>query len=160
MPERKRIILVYLATAAGSLAWLGGIFLAPYLRSRHSAFSGFVYAIFAPVCHQVAARSFGLWGCPLAVCARCLGIYLGFLAGVGLYPLLRRFRKVKLPPQSLFIAVSVPIVVDTLGNFLKLWSTPNWPRLAIGFLWGVILPFYFITGLAELALHRRNQNNP
>jgi uncharacterized membrane protein len=157
MPERKRIILVYVATAVGLLAWLGGIFLAPYLKSRHSAFSGFVYAIFAPVCHQLPSRSFYLWGHPLAVCARCLGIYLGFLVGVVLYPLFRGFRRVELPPVPLFIAVSAPIVVDTLGNFLGLWSTPHWPRLVLGLLWGVILPFYFMAGMAELTLRRGGQ---
>jgi uncharacterized membrane protein len=36
---------------------------------------------FSRVCHQEAGRSFWLWGAPVAVCARCLGIYLGAAAG-------------------------------------------------------------------------------
>ena len=39
---------------------------------------------FSRVCHQEAARSFWLWGAPVAVCARCLGIYLGAAAGAWL----------------------------------------------------------------------------
>lgn len=43
-----------------------------------------ILAFFAPVCHQDAARSFWFLGAPVAVCARCLGIYLGAAAGVWL----------------------------------------------------------------------------
>jgi len=27
--------------------------------------------------------------------------------------------------------------------------TSNWPRFATGFIWGIILPFYFIIGLTD-----------
>ena len=37
---------------------------------------------FALVCHQQPARSFFLFGGTVAVCARCLGIYLGAAAGL------------------------------------------------------------------------------
>jgi hypothetical protein len=51
-----------------------------------------------------------------------------------------------------FLSVSAPIVLDTLGNFSGLWSTPKMVRFATGVPWGAILPFYFITGVAELVL--------
>jgi len=139
-------------TCAGAVAWFAGIFLAPYLKSRSSPWQALVYAIYAPVCHQTASRSFHCFGQSLAVCARCLGIYLGFLAGLGFYPLARGFRRVRLPPTRLFLFVSAPIVLDTLGNFSGLWSTSEIVRFATGVPWGAILPFYFITGIAELVL--------
>jgi len=37
---------------------------------------------FALVCHQHAERSFAFFGGSVAVCARCLGIYLGVAAGL------------------------------------------------------------------------------
>jgi len=37
---------------------------------------------FALVCHQQPERSFVLFGASVAVCARCLGIYLGAAAGL------------------------------------------------------------------------------
>jgi uncharacterized membrane protein len=148
---RNRILSVYLATLIGILAWLGAIVLAPYLRSRGVPLGRFIYFCFSPVCHQIPGRSFSVFGYPMAVCARCLGIYFGFLAGMGVYPLLRGFSKIQLPKMKIFLAVSLPIVADTAGNLLGLWATANVFRLATGILWGTILPFYFVTGLAELA---------
>ena len=151
--------MLYVITAIGISAWLGAIFWAPYLRSHASPWQGLVYAVFSPVCHQIPSRSFHILGQPLAVCARCLGIYSGFLSGVVLYPFLRGFLEVSVPRTRLFILVSLPIGLDTLGNFIGLWSTANEVRFATGLLWGAILPFYFITGLADLALRRKKNGS-
>ena len=153
-PGWKRIALVYGLTAAGTLAWLAGIFLAPYLRSRGFRWAGLVYALYSPVCHQLPSRSFRSWGFPLGVCARCLGIYLGFAAGVALYPVIRGFRRVRLPRVKTFFWFSAPIVIDTAGVVLGIWDSSAPVRLALGLLWGAILPFYFIAGFAELRFRR------
>lgn len=149
--------LTYLITTIAYFLWLGGILLAPYLRSRSSPWAGFAYAIYSPVCHQAAGRSLRCFGQPLAVCARCTGIYLGFLLGLGLYPLLRGWRRLSLPGSRLFFSVSAPIILDTGANFLRLWQTPNAIRLATGVVWGIILPFYFITGIADLVISRKKK---
>jgi uncharacterized membrane protein len=156
----KTILTVYIFVAAGTAAWLGAIFWAPYLRSHFSPWQGFAYAIFSPVCHQISSRSFHFLGQPLAVCARCLGIYSGFLIGVLLYPFLRGFCRLTLPRTKVFLFVSLPIVTDTLGNFVRLWDTSNEVRFATGLLWGAILPLYFITGLADLALQHKKRPSP
>jgi uncharacterized membrane protein len=147
----NRILLVYLATLIGILAWLGAIVLAPYLKSRGIPLAGFLYFCFSTVCHQIPGRSLSAFGYPMAVCARCLGVYIGFLVGMALYPVLRGFSKVRLPKMKIFLTVSLPIVADTAGNLLGLWATANLLRLATGILWGTILPFYWVTGLTELA---------
>jgi uncharacterized membrane protein len=152
---RRTVLLTFLITAMAYSLWLGGILLAPYLRSRSSPWSGLAYAVYSPVCHQVAGRSLLCFGQPLAVCARCTGIYLGFLLGLGLYPLLRGWRRISLPAGRVFIIVSAPIMLDTAGNFLRLWQTPNAVRLATGVFWGTILPFYFIAGIADLFISRQ-----
>ena len=154
---KNRILLVYLATLVGILAWLGAIALAPYLKSRGIPLERFLYFCFSPVCHQIPGRSFSLFGYPMAVCARCLGIYSGFLAGLGLYPLLRGLARARLPRMKTFLALSLPIVVDTAGNLFGLWASTNVLRLATGILWGSVLPFYFVTGLAELALRGKKR---
>jgi uncharacterized membrane protein len=156
-PGRKKITLVYGLTAAGTLVWLAGIFLAPLLRSLDLRWAGLVYALYSPVCHQLPSRSLWAWGFPLAVCARCLGIYLGFGAGVAFYPVIRGFHRVRLPETKAFLAFSAPIVIDTAGNFLGIWRSPGPARLALGLLWGSILPYYLITGFAELHLRRRGE---
>lgn len=158
LPPDKRIILsVYLSTAGLIILWLGAIIWAPYLRSHSSPWQGFVYAVFSPVCHQIESRSFFLFGQPLAVCSRCLGIYIGCLAGIGLYPFLRGFNRIEVPRKDVFIYLSFPIVIDTVGNFAGLWHTTNLARFVTGLIWGAVLPFYFITGIADLLLARSSR---
>lgn len=154
--NRRRAVRIYALTAAGILAWLAAIFAAPWLRSRGSGGAGFFYACFAPICHQISDRSFFFWGWPLAVCARCFGIYAGFAGGVLLYPFRRGFFSPVLPATKTLILVSVPVVVDTAGNFLGFWDTPGALRFLTGLLWGLILPFYFLTGLIELSTRPRS----
>jgi len=147
---KSKIVVVYILAISIIIIWITAIFLAPYLRNRAWPGYIFIYSLFSPICHQNPARSFFIFGYPLAVCSRCLGIYIGFLGGVIIYPLFRGFSSLSLPRTKYFLALSLPIGVDTLGNFFRLWSTSNWPRFVLGFVWGIILPFYFITGLAEL----------
>ena len=157
MKRKQRILLVYYLTLGGIIIWLGVIFLAPYLRSHDSSLSAFAYLVFTPICHQIPSRSFHLFGEPLAVCARCLGIYFGALGGTGLYPLINGFSKLALPKARIFILVSVPIIIDAGGNFLNLWVSSHWIRFMTGFLWGLILPFYFIVGVSDFVLKRAQE---
>lgn len=156
---------VYGATVLGSLAWLGAVLLAPYLRSRgHGAVASFIYAIFAPVCHQIPGRSFHLAGFPMAVCGRCLGIYAGFQAGLLGYPLIERLSarsnpgsppfRCRLPRPRVFLALSLPIGLDFAAGLFGLWDSRNAVRLATGVLWGVLLPFYFLPGVLGLFARR------
>jgi uncharacterized membrane protein len=151
---RKAVRPVLGLTLLGTLAWLAAIFLAPLLRSRSSGAAPFFYALFSPICHQIPERSFFLRGFPLAVCGRCLGIYAGFLAGLVLYPFVRGFSRIALPAARLFVLMSVPVGLDFLIGFLKVWQSPIEVRFATGFLWGVLLPYYFVTGISELVLRR------
>jgi uncharacterized membrane protein len=149
MKRRSKILAVYFFALIGIAVWLGIIFLAPCLKSHHSGWNILFYSVLSPVCHQVPSRSFFFLGYPLAVCGRCLGIYAGFFIGVLIYPFLKDLSNTTLPKTKTFILFSLPIVFDTLGNFLRVWMTPNLPRFIIGFLWGLILPFYFIPGITD-----------
>lgn len=152
MKERNAVLATYLAVLAFALVWTAGIFLAPCLRSRSSHWAAWVYAAYAPVCHQIPSRSFFLRDCPLAVCGRCLGIYAGFLCGTILYPLVRGFRPPPRPETRIFILATAPIGLDTLMNFIHLYGSPNGLRLATGIIWGLILPFYLVGGLADFLI--------
>ena len=157
--RKKRIILVYTMTLVGIVLWIGAILTAPYLKSKSLPISSFLYTTFSPTCHQIPSRCFLLFGYPLAVCARCLGIYIGFLIGVLTYPFIRGFGILRLPRTLSFILITIPIVVDTIGNIFGIWESPSELRFCLGILWGIILPFYFITGLAELALRKKPKPN-
>src|SRR5512136_1552016 len=89
---------VYFLTAAGTALWLAAIFLAPWLAAKGATGPARVlYALFRPLCHQIANRCFMLAGHPLAVCGRCLGIYAGFAMGLAFYPFVRGFSRLVLP---------------------------------------------------------------
>jgi len=148
-PQRT-IRRLYAATLGGVGLWLGAIVAAPYLRSRGSGIGPLLYACFSPICHQRPERSFFAFGYPLAVCARCCGIYLGALAGILTYPFVRGFDALRLPKVRTLAVVSAPIIFDTAANFLGVWNTGPVLRLATGLIWGSLLPFYFMTGVGEL----------
>jgi uncharacterized membrane protein len=50
---------------------------APLLASNHPAIAWLIRSFFSRLCHQEARRSFLVYGSPVAVCVRCLGIYCG-----------------------------------------------------------------------------------
>jgi uncharacterized membrane protein len=146
---RRSFRLLSILTVAALLVWIGLIVLAPYLVSVDSAWGGFLYAVFSPTCHQLESRCLRLFGYPLAVCARCSGIYLGFLAGSLILAVSRPRSRLVLPPTRILAAATLPIGLDTLGNLLALWDTPSALRLGLGIAWGLTLPFYFIPAVAD-----------
>jgi hypothetical protein len=79
-----------------------------------------VWQFFSVACHQDLDRSFWLFGAPLAVCARCIGIYAGAAAGVWL----------RLPWRAalgVFAFAAALNAMDALLGFTGLWL-----RLALG----------------------------
>lgn len=152
--DRQKIFIVYIITLSGLFLWLGGIFLAPFLKANSPTWGEFLYGLFSPVCHQISERSFFLFGFPLAVCTRCLGIYTGCLLGLVLYPFIQGFRFTAVPKMRIFLLFTSPIAADTLGNFFSVWITTPWLRFLIGFSWGVILPFYFVSGLSDAWINK------
>jgi len=88
----------------------------------------------------------------MAVCARCAGIYVGFLAGLLATPVCRGFGGVRMPPARILAVLTSPLALDAAANLLGLWNTANLPRFLIGFVWGLVLPFYFLAGIGEIAL--------
>ncbi len=65
----------------GALIWVAAIIAAPLLVTSGSAAAVLggvlVYRAASVVCHQIPQRSFCVSAWPLAVCARCFGLYAG-----------------------------------------------------------------------------------
>lgn len=81
---------------------------APYLAlGSYGALTLLIFLFFSPVCHQDPARSLWLFGGPVAVCARCLGIYLGAAAGAWI----RAPRRILLAGFVLFAALNLADVL-------------------------------------------------
>jgi uncharacterized membrane protein len=132
--------------------FVAAIFAAPVLASRGDAASSWlIYHSFASLCHQIAGRSFYVAGHPLAVCARCAGVYVGFTLSLLLYPLLRDVRRTDAPPRAWLLAAAAPTTVDFLINFLTPWHNTHWSRALTGALLGAVAVFYVAPGLVDLA---------
>jgi uncharacterized membrane protein len=159
MTAKTTIAIVYIATLIGILIWIGALFYAPYLKSHSSPFSGFLYAVFSPICHQIPSRCFYAFGNPVAVCARCLGIYGGFLLGTFIFPLVKGFSKPTMPKAKMLIFLSIPIIIDASGNLVGLWTSSNWVRFLTGIIWAIVLPFYFLAGLTDYFLRKKKSPN-
>jgi uncharacterized membrane protein len=97
---------------------------------------------FSLVCHQRPDRSFYLFGAPIAVCARCLGIYLG--AAIGL--LLRTSRSIAL--RLLIVTASLNLLdgltelVGPHGNWMKV-------RFVLGLALGVAGALLILSSLPQ-----------
>ncbi len=139
----------------GSLLLLALIVGAPFARaSQHGLISGTLYQAFSYVCHQQPERSFFVARQPLAVCARCTGLYAGFALTTLLYPLFTSFTSMRGtdPPERkwLFIAVA-PLAIDFGLGFLGIWENTHWSRFVTGALFGSVVVFYVMPALAELS---------
>lgn len=132
--------------AAG--AFLGLIVCAPLARTHgHGALAVFCYQVFQGLCHQIPARSFYLDGEPLAVCARCFGIYAGFALGVVCYPLVRSLRRTDTPARVWLLLAALPTGIDFMLGFTGLWANTHMSRALTGALLGAVAALYVVPGL-------------
>ncbi len=93
---------------------------------------------FAPICHQIAERSFHVDGVALAVCHRCYGIYWGLFAGLALYLMVRRWGwKLWAYSRPLLLLALVPIGVDWTLDFAGLWHNTPLSRMSSGSVFGL-----------------------
>ena len=148
---RARARLIYAALLVGALVWLSLIWAAPWLAARHHYTSALlIYGSFSSICHQLPERSFHLLGFPLAVCARCTGIYIGALIGLLLYPSVRRLEDETMPARWWLVAAVVPMLVDFAGNAAGLFINTFWSRTATGLMAGAAAAFYVLPGLVAI----------
>jgi uncharacterized membrane protein len=88
-----------------------------------------VFAFFSRVCHQLPDRSFLLFGTPVAVCARCLGIYAG--AAVGAWANARRAVLLRW-----VVAAAMANVVEALTEIVGLHGNLMLARFGLGAMLG------------------------
>jgi uncharacterized membrane protein len=101
------------------------------------------------ICHRIEGRSFQAFGRALPLCARCTGIYLGVMTGLGVFIASGRARASYLPQWRLWIPLAAFVAimgVDGLNSYLSLFPgyTPvyqpqNWLRLLTGVFCGLSL---------------------
>ena len=93
---------------------------------------------FSSVCHQLPGRSVHHHGVQLAVCDRCLGIYVGLVLGSAATrwgrAVWERVRAWGLFPLAM---VLVPVGIDWLAPVLGLWESVPLSRSLTGLLAGI-----------------------
>jgi uncharacterized membrane protein len=104
----------YWILVIGAAVWLLLLFVPPYLESGLISFSGLSYACYGSVCHQLPERSLWIWGSPLGVCARCFGLYSGFLIGLLAFPYLNKLSGKLLDHPRLLLLFFLPMAFDLL----------------------------------------------
>ncbi len=112
------------------------------------------------VCHQIPSHSLFIAGQQLPLCARCTGIYLGFLVGLLGLTLLGKLRASRMPPRpvaSLLVLALVVMVVDGLNSLLgffpeapQLYQPNNLLRLATGMAAGCSLALLLVPLMNEV----------
>jgi len=124
-------------------------FAAPLLLSRPFPTAAFfTYLPFSFICHQIPERSFTFMHHPLAVCHRCLGIYLGFFLGTMLSSFL--FRIPRGLWRSCVLSASSFMALDALLPFTGIWSGFWLCRFLTGLVFGVAAAPFVVIGLDEI----------
>lgn len=150
--SRVRPFLVWLVVAALACSLLCLIVLAPLALARKRFFLALsIYQGFSLACHQLPARSFFIENYPLAVCARCAGLYTGFAMSALVYPLARDMRKTLAPSRMWLVLAIMPLAIDWALGFFGVWSNTHVSRFATGALLGAVSVFYVMPGLVDLS---------
>ncbi len=120
VPSRYYLLL------SGTVIWILLIMAAPYASVENHQTGKYIYLFFSSICHQEADRCFQYQGLPLAVCARCLGLYLGFVFGLLGSALLTGFKRALLAHPRLLLIFALPMLADLI--------LPNnhWSRMLTG----------------------------
>ncbi|HVF44889.1 MAG TPA: DUF2085 domain-containing protein [Pyrinomonadaceae bacterium] len=148
---RGRALRVWGAILAVAAAWVAAIASAPLLRAGgYGVASAFVYKVFSATCHQMPGRSFHFAGEPLAVCARCAGLYAGALGGLLFYPAVRGLAGTGVPRRGwLFLAVA-PTGLDFALGFFGVWENTHWSRFLTALPAGAACAFYIVPGFVGM----------
>jgi uncharacterized membrane protein len=134
------------------------------MASGRSRLGQLLYAIYAPLCHQLPERSFFLFGSQLAytlqeleqllgpdvplryignpvigykiaVCQRDIAAYGAmWVAGLAYIPLRERLRPLSL---KVFALLCLPMAVDGFGQLFGVWDSTPWRRVITGALFGL-----------------------
>ncbi|HEV3467800.1 MAG TPA: DUF2085 domain-containing protein [Pyrinomonadaceae bacterium] len=131
---------------------VGAVVLAPAARAGGWwLLAEVLYGSFRAACHQMPERSFHIAGFPVAVCARCTGLYAGALLGFVVYPLARAVARTDAPWRGWLLWAAAPASVDFALGVLGLWENTHWSRLLTALPLGAVAAFYIVPGLVELS---------
>lgn len=82
------------------------------------------------LCHKKPERSFFYKGKQFPICARCTGIFVGYLLAIvsSIFVIL---------PVEMCLILLIPIAIDGTGQYLGKWTSNNIRRFYTGILAGI-----------------------
>jgi uncharacterized membrane protein len=147
--------LLGIVTALAGL-WTAGVVLAPWLTAHDSILGSWLRLVYRPGCHQISERCLDLGFGPLAVCARCAGLYLGGLFGL----LWTTARNRASRPRPMWLAVvATPTVIDFAAGEIGLPSAGNWLRFSLALPVGLLAGLYLGDALIEIVRRNARENS-
>jgi len=100
---------------------------------------------FRLMCHGIPSRCLDLFGVPMPICARCVGIYGGLLVGLIAFWLLPLVTE-RVMRTIAFIAVT-PLAIDGLTQLARLRESTNPLRLATGIAAGLAFGMWVLSAV-------------
>lgn len=151
-----KLSVFYYVLLAGVLFWCFLILVPPLclaIGGPAAPPGNFLYSMFSHICHQYDSHSLHIAGYKFGVCARCTAIYVGFLAGVVIWP--RRNRRQPDRRPELWALAILPMLADVLLDVLGISSATTLTRLLTGGWFGIfaaiMLTSLFIEGAGQLS---------
>jgi uncharacterized membrane protein len=144
--------LTYVVVLLLAVLWVGGILYVPIAVAGGTiSIASALSHAYGQVCHQIPERSFHLFGRPLGVCSRCSGIYVGYLLGLLIYPLVRALKREDAPNPFWLLIAMTPMAFDFTGGYIGLFEDSILLRAATGLIAGAALVFYTLPGVVSQA---------
>lgn len=106
-------------------------------------------APFKLICHGIAHRCLLIDGAPMPVCARCVGIYAGFLLALMMFPLLSRTGE-RAAQVTLAVAAAA-MLIDGLTQAAGLRESTNPLRLVTGVAAGAAFGWWMLISVETRA---------
>ncbi len=140
--------------SAGALLVCAGVVLVPAAEVAGVGPAPLLRLAFRPACHQVADRCLDLGFGPLAVCARCSGLYAGGLLAILFVTIVGQSPR---PPGRWLAAAALPTAADVAAGLLGLPGLANWPRFAVALPLGMLCGLWLARATVEAVRARASQ---
>jgi uncharacterized membrane protein len=142
---RRPLSLAGVAIVA--IAWNAALLTAPAVDAPR--LSAAAYLAGSLICHQRPERSFHLEGVQYPVCARCLGLYVGSLAGILAWAAVAGVRSIprgraarfvnSSAPRSILMLVAAPTVASVALAWAGAWDGSNLLRATLAAPLGAVI---------------------
>lgn len=162
-PAEKRLAFFQHKNTRATLAVVAALVLIGWLLNTPEGLMGKADAVGYALCHQIPERTFKINGQPIALCARCTGMYVGAMLGI-LYQLLLGRRRGGLPEKkhlyvlgAFFLAFAVDGTNSAISLYIGhglLYEPSNTLRLFTGMGMGLVMAAMLLPTFHQTAWDR------